>query len=150
MILRWQNRTNGTGTILSTVDLSVDGSTAISGDYTPVPDEILNKVQVRAFYFPSGDETTEYDSNRAAIAGRVEALKTALKFKPPTVKRLARGVAVMPNIYNNFGDLVYGPSSPYTVILANCCLLDISVEEDTNASGMSILMTFGKVAAALT
>ena len=77
---------------------------------------------------------------------RADALKSALNFRVPQVRPLARGKVSVPNIYDNFGDLVYDEGSPNVVILDNCTLFDVSIDDDGLSRGVTLVLTFGRPA----
>lgn len=152
----FQIRQDGTGTNLgASVKLSLDD------DNGPCPAELLSatdgtfqKVVVRGFFFPSTDNGSvgDYADARVAILARLNAMATACKWKPPVVKTLPRGGVIMPNIYQNFGDLQLsyrltgGLGEPsYETALANCCLMEFGVEEDIGLAALVVRLTFGKV-----
>ncbi|HLO42637.1 MAG TPA: hypothetical protein VK176_16560 [Phycisphaerales bacterium] len=152
--LKFIRKTDGTGSTLSTTVLALDGTDPLPCDYQQVPDAVLTKIQVKALYFSATAITTQdsHQAARRAVVARLEVLRDALCYKPVTVKQLARGVAVIPNVHQNFGDLVEMNEDGTTanVILANCCLLEASVEDSGVVPGLAVVLVFGRVCDALT
>lgn len=154
-MIRFVLKENGTGSVISTTKLGLDDTTEVPCEFRAVPDQVLNKVEVRCHYFPGTTVTdgATFNTARALVVARMEALKVALRWKPPVVKPMARGVAVMPNVFNNFGDLVQAAtngSATTTNILTNCTLVDAAVVDDDAAiNGITLSLTFGKVSASM-
>lgn len=142
--IKFRQRAGGTGTIGTVTALATeDGGSDLPCDYVAVADPLLKKVAVRAHYFPN--TSLSYDAARRAAVLRADALKSALNFRVPVVRPLARGKVLVPNIYDNFGELFYDDGTP-TVILSNCTLFDVAVEDDGLARGMTVILTFGRAA----
>lgn len=143
--VKFKHRTGGTGTVNTITVLAVDDTVGnLPADFVAVADPQLRKVAVRAHYFPSASLSRQ-DARRACVQ-RADDLKTALNFRVPIVHQLARGKVKVPNLYDNFGDLVHNAGSPETVILDNCTLFDVSIEDDGLAPGCTLILTFGRAA----
>lgn len=152
--LKFVRRTDGTGSVLDQTTLALDASTPLPSDFKQVPDPVLTKIQVEALFFPSTALSTEdnYQLARRQAVARLEALRSALKYRPVQVKNMARGVAVIPNVHQNFGDLVQIAEDGTTeaAILENCCLLESSIDGPANVPGIVCVLVFGRVCDALT
>lgn len=152
--LKFHRRASGTGGVLNTVILGLDdGVTHIDGEYRQTPDPVLTKIEARFHFFPYLAATSEatFNEARRIVVAELERLRSECNFKPIAVKTLARGLAVIPNTLENFGDLVYVTTSGDTIVLANCCLMDAAIVEDSAAiNGITIALTFGRVCDSLT
>jgi len=152
--LKFVRRTDGTGGVLDQTTLALDASTPLPSDFKQVPDPVLTKIQVDALFFPSTALTSEdnWQAARRAAVARLEVLRSALKYRPVQVKNMARGVAVIPNVHQNFGDLVQVAENGVTenVILENCCLLESSVDGPAGVPGIVCVLIFGQVCESLT
>jgi hypothetical protein len=146
-ILKFERRTNGTGTVLDTTFLGHnETSTGAPAMWSFQPDGMLIKCVVETFYF--ADPTQTNAQQRVAAVKYIEDLRSALLYRPIIVKELARGKAVMPRIVQNFGTLVL--HSPSTTLLTNCTLIEASVSDDVGINGIGIRLVFGRVADAAT
>lgn len=159
MWLRFDRRSGGTGSVLSSTWLGHDAALGtghehkIAGNVFTAHEGPYINARAVVFYFPTTPTTPDtFAAARQAIAGRADALAAALLFRPPVSKELARGAAVMPNIHDNFGDLVAADpdGNPDRVILANCTLASIEVEDPDGIHGAQLALTFRKVHAAAT
>ena len=129
-----------------TVLLGLDELSAVECTWYPVSEGPVQKVRVDTFYFAQAPASeTEVATRRAAVTAYAESLRTALLFRPPIVKQLARGAAFIPNIHDNFGDLETVAPTPL-VILETCVVFDVEVVDDDGIHGIGISVTFGKVA----
>ena len=143
--IKFKQRAGGTGALGTVTVLAVsDTAGNLPCDYVAVADPLLKKVAVRAHYFPA--DALSYDACRRAAVLRRDALLSALNYRVPIVRPLARGKVAVPNLYDNFGDLVYDSGSPNVVILDNCTLFDITVDDDGLARGVTLVLTFGRAA----
>lgn len=152
---KFVRRTNGTGTVLSTTQLG-----SVEGDPCPAaffayPEGPLSMVRVQVHYFsaPASDSPAHLAAARLAASAYLDSLRLALLHQEPVVHNLPRGRAVMPNIGNNFGDLIYytdlldASGLSGTTILANCTLFSASVVDDPGIEGLTLDLVFGKVSA---
>jgi hypothetical protein len=153
----FQLRTDGNGAnIGSAVKLSLDDdSSPCEAEIISTTDGQLQKTTVRAFYFPDAGsfDVAGLATARVAVLSRLNAMATACRWKPPVIKPLPRGGLIMPNMYQNFGDLqlsyklTTGIGSPTTTVaMANCCLYEFGIDDDTGKlPGLAFHMTFAKV-----
>lgn len=151
--IKFLRRSGGTGAVLATTYLSLDGATPIQSDYRQDADPVLTRYSVRAHYFTSID-LSNADAAREArrlVVERLDNLKSALGWRgAPVVRQLGRGKARMPNIYDNFGDLVMTSASGDSLLLDNCTLFDSAVEDDAAmVEGIVLRMTFARVCDAM-
>lgn len=151
--IKFVRRSNGTGAVLSTTSLSIDSGTAIPSDYRQDPDQVLSKYSVRVHYFTSID-LSDPDAAREArrlVVARLDNLKSVLRWRgSPVVRQLGRGKAIMPNVYDNFGDLVMASLSGDSTLLNNCTLFDATVDDDTAmVAGIALRLTFARVCDAM-
>lgn len=143
--VKFKQRTNGNGAVNTVTTLALsDTAGSLPAEFVAVADPLLKKVAVRVHYFPS--DSSSYLAARRAAVLRADALKSALNFRVPQVRPLARGKVSVPNIYDNFGDLVYDEGSPNVVILDNCTLFDVSIDDDGLSRGVTLVLTFGRPA----
>jgi len=151
--LKFRRRTGGTGAILSETYLSVDGAAPIPSDYAQDPDPSLTRYSVYAHYFTDVDLSNPNSAREARrrVVARIDELKSALGWRgQPIVRQLGRGRASMPNVYDNFGDLVMTSASGDSLILDNCALLDASIADDSaRVQGIAIRLTFARVCDAM-
>lgn len=147
-LLRFKRRTNGTGSVVSTTNLGADGASECRGTYTLDTQGGILIARCRIFYFASTalDSEANVASARKAALAYIDTLQNSLVYRPPIVKPIARGKIVMPNIHDNFGDLVYllTDGSGETTILSNCTLADIKVADDPGVEGIAIDLVFQK------
>lgn len=151
--IKFKRRTNGTGGILSTTSLSIDGSTPIPSDYRQEADGALTKYVVLAHYFTSldlGVPDIAREARRLVVA-RLDTIKSALLWRgAPIVRQLGMGKAFMPNVYNNFGDLVASSTTGDSLLLDNCVLYDAGIEDDqAMVEGIVLRLTFARVCDAM-
>lgn len=147
--VKFKQRTGGTGTVNTVTTLALSDDTGgLPADFVTVADPLLRKVAVRVHYFPAAS-LSRADARRSCVA-RADALKSSLNFRVPTVHPLARGKVAVPNLYDNFGDLVHNAGSPETVILNNCTLFDVTIDDDGLADGCTLVLTFGRPSDILT
>lgn len=151
--LKFRRRSGGTGAILSETYLSVDGATPIASDYAQEPDPVLTRYSVFAHYF-TGIDLSDPNAAREArrrVVDRIDELKSALGWRgPPIVRQLGRGRATMPNVYDNFGDLVMASASGDSLLLNNCALYDAGIADDSaRVQGIAIRLTFARVCDAM-
>lgn len=151
--IKFVRRSNGTGAILSTTWLSIDANVPIPSDYRQDPDQVLSKYSVRVHYFTSidlSDPGAAREARRLVVA-RLNDLKSDLRWRgSPVVRQLGRGKATMPNIYDNFGDLVMTSTSGDSMLLNNCVLFDSTIEDDSAmVAGIALRLTFARVCDAM-
>lgn len=154
--LRFDIKTGGTGTVETSVWLSWDetldsGSEGhVHGEFTLTPDGMLVRAVCAAYYFAADPETADEEvTARQSATAHADDLKASLRFRPPIVKELARGAVVLPNIHNNFGDLVaVDTEGGDHVVLANCTCSGVEIEDDPKIHGVRYLVSFTKAAEA--
>lgn len=151
--IKFKRRSGGTGAILLTTSLSVDGATPIPSDYRQEPDAVLTKYAVLVHYFTAldlGVPDIAREARRLVVA-RLDALKSALLWRgTPIVRQLGMGKAYMPNVYDNFGDLVAASTTGDSLLLDNCTLFDASIEDDQMmVEGIVLKLTFARVCDAM-
>lgn len=151
--LKFRRRSGGTGAVLSETYLSVDGATPIPSDYAQDPDPVLTRYSVQAHYFTSidlSDANAAREARRRVVA-RLDELKASLRWRgQPIVRTLGRGKATMPNVYDNFGDLVMASASGDSLLLNNCALYDASIVDDSaRVQGIAVRLTFARVCDAM-
>lgn len=151
--LKFLRRSGGTGLILSTTYLSVDGASPLVSDYGQDPDPVLTKYRVRCHYFTAIDlsDANAAREARRQVVDRLDTLKQTLLWRGnPIVRSLGRGKARMPNIYDNFGDLVMTSASGDSLLLDNCTLYESGIEDDAAmVEGIVLRLVFARVCDAM-
>lgn len=143
-------RTDGTGsTIGSPIKLGFDDDAP--GDWAQCQWELkydgpLIRCTINTYYF-GAEASAGVDANEFAIrklAQRyIDTISTALRYRPYTLKELARGKAVIPHIHQGWGDVELGLStSPNYVVLANCTLESGEIVDDPGLIGTAIRFVF--------
>lgn len=153
MRIQWINRTDGTGAIIGTHDLGYDddasGNIQYHSTFRVLDEGPLVKYVVQTFYWHT-DPTTEAEviAARAAAMAYLDDLKATLRYREPVVRDLARGRVHLPNIHQNFGELVVSGTGAAT-LLTNCTLFDAQVTDDVGIHGIGIELTFGRASDAV-
>ena len=151
--LKFIRRSGGTGAILSTTYLSMDGATPLPSDYGQDPDTVLTKYRVRVHYFTSISLSSAASAREARrlVVERLDDLKQSLLWRGvPIVRQLGRGKATMPNIYDNFGDLVMTSASGDSLLLDNCVLYESGIDDDAEmVEGIALRLVFARVCDAM-
>lgn len=146
---RFRMRNNGAGSHKKTVPLGInDPESAWLGELQYLGQGRLTIARVRTWMPNDHGVTTLLN-----VQAKAEGIRNDCEFIPPIVKDLPRGKAVMPNIQNNFGDLMYHSSfisssdSTGTVVLANCTMMEPPrVFDSLNEGGVGMEFIFGRVA----
>ena len=146
---RFRILSNGTGGHRKTVPLTLnDPESAWLGelDYFGTGKQTHCKIRV---WMPNDHGATTLLN----VQAKAEGIRNDAEFKPPLIKDLPRGKAIMPNISNNFGDVVqhtaYISSSDAsgTVILDNCTMIEPPrIVDNLNEDGCMMEFTFGRIA----
>lgn len=151
--IKFKRRSGGTGALLSTLSLSLDGSTAIPSSYRQEPDPVLTKYAVIAHYFSPLDLSNPDIAREARrlVVERLDSLKVNLVWRgQPIVRPLGRGKAYMPNVYDNFGDLVATSTTGDSLLLDNCTLFEATIDDDqAMVEGIVLKLTFARVCDAM-
>lgn len=151
MFINWLRKNNGTGSVLATVKLALDEGSETLAEFFQVADPNLTKYEVRAHFFPdiTSSDAASYNEARRLTVRRLDELKVSLQYRPSIVRTGARGISYIPNIHNNFGDLVMVTASGPSVILDNCCLFDSNIVDDVGVNGVTLSLVFARVADAV-
>lgn len=151
--IKFRIRQNGTGTVLATVQLGRDDSgNPIPAEWSAKEDQYLAKIEVRVLVTheaasPSNPEHAAAESRRRVVESMAQ-LKSDLKLYPISVRTMARGYAYIPNIHNNFGDLVLETLSGVAVLLDNCVAESVQiVDDESRTSGIVYSVVFVRPAA---
>lgn len=147
--VRFRIRNNGTGSHRKTVPLTIDdGEAAWLWDFTYTGQGLLTVARVRV-WMPNDHGDTELLN----VQAKAEGIRNDCEFKPPVIKSLPRGKGIMPNLHDNFGDLVIhtshidSSSSVGDVLLDNCTLLEPPRIFDTlNENGVGMEFKFARIA----
>ncbi len=153
-VVRFVRKALSGGATLSTTLLGYDysgSSNECTASYSITSESELTKVTVDTFYIPNDPNfaTDAYGHAARALAeAYLETVRTAVNFRPATIKKLARGQAVAAKVSESWGDLELVNNG--ATILAGVTLMDASVIDDPGLHVVGIRFVFGKVAAILT
>ena len=119
-----------------------------AGNIFPSVEGNLARQRIETFFF--ADIETASDPNltaaRAAAAAYLDACRLSMGYRgPPIVKDLARGAAVISNVFAAKGDLKLDDDG--TTVFANCFLESAETIDDPGIHGVGIAFTFVAVAA---
>lgn len=145
---RFRILNNGTGAHRKTVPLGVnDPESGWLGELEMYGQGKLTVAKVRV-WMPNDHGATTLLNVQAKAVG----VANDCEFVPPQVKDLPRGKAIMPNIHNNFGALMYhtsyvsDSSNTGTVVLSNCTMYEPpQVFDSRNEDGVGMQFTFARV-----
>lgn len=147
--MRFRIKTGGTGGHRSTIPFGVDDPDSAWLWKVHYQGEGLLTTISCQFWMPNDHGATSL----LIVQAKGEGIRNACLFKPPLIKPLPRGKAIMPNLHQNFGDVVIHDSYINTsdasgdVLLANCTLLEPPrVENANNEGGCMITCKFGRIA----
>lgn len=147
--IRFRIRNGGTGSHRKTVPLTIDDTeSAWLYDFTYTGQGLLTVAKVRVWMPNDHGDTTLLN-----VQAKAEGIRNDCEFKPPIIKALPRGKGIMPNIHDNFGDLVIhtshidSSSSTGTVLLDNCTLIEPPrIFDSMNENGVGMEFKFGRIA----
>lgn len=127
------------GTTYIGTDATGSPSTPIISKWSTKADGVFTRLIVDTHYIVAPPTSDDGAAGRTQIAAYLEATRTAMKWKPPVLKELARGVAVIPNTFSNRGSVKRDDG---TTLLANCFLESVAVTDDEvgmNAVGLQFV-----------
>lgn len=146
--IRFRIRSGGDGGTIATVPFTInDVEAAWLWDLIYQGEGLLTTATVRV-WMPNDHGTTTLLN----VQAKGEGIRNSCLFKPPLIKELPRGKGIMPNIHNNFGDLMIHTSYvdagvDGSVLLANCTMLEPPrISNSLNDGGAMITLKFGRIA----
>lgn len=150
-VLYFDRKTGGTGGSLDHTYLGKDvspdniGGNRVVANWSMTAEGPWSKIQIDTFYFASPVADADYNTARKDAAAYLEVIRSACHYRPPILKELARGAAVLVHSAENFGSIVNEGDG--STLLADCQLLEASITDDVGIHGVGVRFVFGAIAA---
>jgi hypothetical protein len=152
--LKFKRRAGGDGAVLSETWLSYDASRSptysVPGVVTIQVEPGLERTIAECLIAAALPvDTAGAAAARANILARLSSLRSALLLRPFQVIAHPRGYLSIPNVHDNFGDLVaVAPDNSETVLAAKCVPERLEVVDDIGLYAIKIAIAFLRVTAA--